>query len=192
MILAFHSIFSTYGFWLPNDPRGSWSDYVASWELFRYGPATKTDTRRSVAAAPHNRTLRKEAKQALKHPPVEFTGIQARAVAHGMGRAIDESGYLVFACAILPDQVHVVIGANPRCIRRIIGHLNGRATHALIEEGLWNDRDRPVWAEGGWNVYIDSVEYVHAAIQYVNANPEKEGKKRQHWSFVKPYAPYLI
>ena len=32
MILAYHSIFSMYGFWLPNDPRGSGSDYVASIE----------------------------------------------------------------------------------------------------------------------------------------------------------------
>src|SRR5256885_9336243 len=33
----------------PNDPRGSWSDFVRSWELFRYGPATKTTERRSLA-----------------------------------------------------------------------------------------------------------------------------------------------
>src|SRR5581483_11392251 len=54
MILAFHSIFSMYGFWLPNDPRGSGSDYIASWELFRFGPATKTNSRRSVAGVPHD------------------------------------------------------------------------------------------------------------------------------------------
>jgi hypothetical protein len=30
MILAFHAIFGAYGFWLPNDPRGSWSDFVGS------------------------------------------------------------------------------------------------------------------------------------------------------------------
>src|SRR4051812_43899841 len=33
MIVGYHVIFSTYGFWLPNDPRGSWSDFVGSWEL---------------------------------------------------------------------------------------------------------------------------------------------------------------
>ena len=35
MIIAYHVIFGMYGFWLPNDPRGSWSDFVAAWELFR-------------------------------------------------------------------------------------------------------------------------------------------------------------
>ena len=42
-VLAAHIIFTCYGFWLPNDPRGSWSEWVASWELLRYGKATKVD-----------------------------------------------------------------------------------------------------------------------------------------------------
>ena len=51
MLLGFHVILSAYGFWLPNDPRGSWSDFVWAWDLFRYGPATKVETRSSVAHA---------------------------------------------------------------------------------------------------------------------------------------------
>ena len=49
MILASHVIFSTYGFWLPNDPRGSWSDFVGNWELTRFGKATTVTTHRSLA-----------------------------------------------------------------------------------------------------------------------------------------------
>jgi hypothetical protein len=30
MIIAFHSIFTAYGFWLPKEPRGSRSDFVAA------------------------------------------------------------------------------------------------------------------------------------------------------------------
>jgi hypothetical protein len=48
MVLAYHVIFTAYGFWLPNDPRGSWSEWVGSWELLKFGRATKTDTRRAV------------------------------------------------------------------------------------------------------------------------------------------------
>ena len=44
MVLGYHLIMGTYGIWLPNDPRGSWSDFVGSRELFYFGPATKTDT----------------------------------------------------------------------------------------------------------------------------------------------------
>src|SRR5213595_3972453 len=79
-MLASHVVFGAYGFWLPNDPRGSWSDFVGAWELFRFGPATKVDTRASLANKPHDRDLRQSAKEALKYPPVQFSGVQARAI----------------------------------------------------------------------------------------------------------------
>src|SRR5690349_3226555 len=112
MVLAYHLILSFYGFWLPNDPRGSWSEWVASWDLFRYGPATKVDTDESVAHAPHDRIARQEAKKALRYPPVLLTGGQARAVARGFALACEEGGYETFACAILPDHVHLVLARH--------------------------------------------------------------------------------
>jgi hypothetical protein len=101
MVLAYHVICTAYGFWLPNDPRGSWSDFVGAWELFRFGRATKVDTRKSVARVPHDRTLRLKAKRSLKYKPVRFTGAQARAIGIGFGQAVTEGNYVVHACAIL-------------------------------------------------------------------------------------------
>src|SRR6266508_1226427 len=98
-VLAFHVIFGAYGFWLPNDPRGSWSDFVASWELFRFGPATKTTSRRSVARAAHDRKARLAAKQALKYPAVQLNGHQALAAIHGFKAASKESDYIIHACS---------------------------------------------------------------------------------------------
>src|SRR5438270_709844 len=109
MIVGYHVIFSVYGFWLPNDPRGSWSDFVGSWDLFRYGPATKTTERRSLAYRAHDRAARLAAKGALKYPAVEFTGLQARAVARGFAAYVARAGLPVWACAILPDHVHLVV-----------------------------------------------------------------------------------
>jgi REP element-mobilizing transposase RayT len=186
MILAYHSIFGMYGFWLPNDPRGSGSDYVASWKLFRYGPATKTDSRRSVAHRPLPPNWQREAKTALQYPPAIVTGRQALAISRGFATAAGEGPYRVYACAILPEHVHLVIGAGPRRIRQIVGHLRSRATHVLRQQQLWDD-DRPLWGEHGWNVYLESVAAVERAIRYVYNNPLKEGKKRQNWSFVVPF-----
>ena len=110
-VLAYHVIFGTYGFWLPNDPRGSWSDFVAAWELFLAGgPATKTDSRRSVAAKPHDVQARLRTKNALKLHPVVFNGHQALAVATGFVRKAAASKYVIHACSILPQHVHLVIG----------------------------------------------------------------------------------
>src|SRR5207244_2097703 len=108
MVIGYHVIFSAYGFWLPNDPRGSWSDFVGSWELFRYGKATKTAETCSLAYRRHDREARVAAKKALKYPPVCFTGLQARAVGNGFASYVAKAGLVVRACAILPDHVHMV------------------------------------------------------------------------------------
>src|SRR5438132_2926096 len=83
VVLGYHIIFTAYGFWLPNDPRGSWSDFVASWELCLHGRSTKTDKKRSLAAVPHDVNKRRAAKMALSRHPVRFTGPQAQSIGHG-------------------------------------------------------------------------------------------------------------
>ncbi len=187
--LAYHVIFGTYGFWLPNDPRGSWSKYVASWELLRFGRATEVQTGRSLASVPHDQERRQAAKLALKYPPVQLSGRQALAVIRGFDRALQESGYVVHACSILPDHVHMVIADFPRRVRRIVGHFKARATQQLIAEGLWLGDGRPVWAEHSWTVFLNAPSEVTGAIAYVEDNPPREGKRRQRWSFVTPYVP---
>jgi len=195
MIYAHHCILGFYGFWLPNDPRGSGSDYIASWELFRYGPATKTTSRRSVAHQPHDHALRLAAKSALQHPPVELTGEQAVVVAEGFRQAIEEAGYRIHALAILPEHLHAVICWHPREIRLIVSHLRAKATRALRDLGKppFSRGARtalalqPVWGEHGWNVALDDLKSVDRAVRYVEANPQKEGKPRQHWSLVVPF-----
>jgi REP element-mobilizing transposase RayT len=187
MVLAYHCIFGTYGFWLPNDPRGSGSDYIASWELLRYGPATKTRTRRSVANRPHDRAARQEAKHALRYPPVELTGQQALTATQGFTWAAEEGDYSIHACAVLPDHVHLVIGRHSREVRLIVGHFKARATRLLRLRGPWHADDRPVWGEHGWNVFLNDADSIDHAIQYVADNPPKEGKPVQSWSFVRDF-----
>jgi REP element-mobilizing transposase RayT len=189
MILAHHCIFSMYGFWLPNDPRGSGSDYIAAWDLFRYGPATKTNSRKSVAARPHDRAWRMRAKEVLKYPPVKLTGIQAVTIVKGFRKACEEGDYKIHALSVLPDHIHLVVGRHQRWIRQIVGHLKSRATRALKEHGLWFADNRPVWGEHGWNVFLDNITAVERAIRYVEQNPIKEGKKPQTWSLVTPFDP---
>src|SRR3954466_16424088 len=125
MILGSHVIFGAYGFWLPNDPRGSWSDFVGSWELRRYGPATKTDETRSLAARAHDQNQRLQAKLALRYPPVEFTGIQARAIGRGFAEYVERSGLTVWACAILPDHVHLVLARFRLDVEQVVIQLKG-------------------------------------------------------------------
>lgn len=195
MLLGFHVIFSTYGYWLPNDPRGSWSDWIRNWEMLRYGAATKVDTRESVAGVKHDVALRKRAKEALAYPEVFLTGAQAQAVGIGFRTAVAETDYAILACSIMPQHVHLVIGPHARDIDRIVGHLKSRATQQLNLQGIHplagykqSDGTTPSpWCRNCWKVFIFSQRHLRDAIRYVEENPLKEGKPRQHWSFVQRY-----
>lgn len=192
MVIAWHGIITAYGFWLPNDPRGSWSDFVRSWELLvAGGPATKTDDRRSLAKKPHDRRKRLEAKRALKYSPVEFTGEQALAIAHGFNRTIWDSEYVILACSIMPKHAHVVVARHEHLAERILGHLKARATQELLKEGLHpfeqyrrdSGRFPSVWASRAWKVFLDDIEDVRRAVRYAKNNPLKDGLPEQNWSF---------
>jgi len=195
MVLGTHLILTAYGFWLPNDPRGSWSDFVGSWKLFRFGRATRVYTRRSLAATPHDRAKRMEAKQALAYPAVRFTGRQARTIGRGFGKYARRSGLTVWACAILAEHVHLVLGRHRLHADQLQIQLKAAGTRRLNREGLHplapyakaGRRPPTPWTRGKWAVFLDTPAAVRDAVTYVEDNPLREGLSRQRWSFVTPY-----
>ena len=78
-------------------------------------------------------------------------------------------------------------------VEQLVIQLKSAATRQLEREGIhpmapWKregERVLKCWARGEWKVYLDP-EDVLRAIQYVEDNPLKEGKKRQNCSFVVP------
>ena len=192
MVLAYHLIISAYGFWLPNDDRGSWSDFVRSYDLYLAGgPATKVTTRRSVAARPSDPDHRGANREALKYPPVRFDEAQRQVIAAGFATAMDEYNYTCHACAILPDHAHFVIARHTRTIEQVRDHLKSRATRALNEAGLnpmsrYPPKPSP-WARKGWQVYLNEPADVVRTMRYVEENPIKAGLPRQEWPFVTAY-----
>jgi REP element-mobilizing transposase RayT len=194
-MLAAHVIFGAYGFWLPNDPRGSWSTFVGSWELFRYGAATKTVETRSLASRQHDAALRVAAKKSLARPAVMFDGVQARAIGRGFATYAERAGLKALACAILPNHVHLVLASHRLSPKQLVIQMKGEATGQLVAEGIHpferlprkNGRAPKCFAVGGWTVYLDTVEDVQRAVRYVEENPAKEGLRPQRWGFVTKY-----
>jgi REP element-mobilizing transposase RayT len=139
--------------------------------------------------------LRLAAKKALRYPPVQFTGVQAVAIAQGFATALTEHDYVVHALAILPDHVHLVMAWHPRHIDEISAHLKAKATSSLAKKGLHplarfagkNGRVPSPWARNHWCPFITSERHMRIAIRYVQANPVKAGYKPQRWSLVAPY-----
>jgi REP element-mobilizing transposase RayT len=195
MVLGYHLIITAYGFWLPNDPRGSWSTFVGSWELLRFGPATKVDTRRSVAARPHDVQLRLAAKKALKYPDVHFNDAQMRTIARSFADWAQHHGATIWACAIMPEHTHFVVARHHYKVEQIANLLKGASTRALIADGLHplamfvqaGERPPKAWAQNQWKVFLDSPEDIRRSIRYVENNPIKEGRERQRWEWVTEY-----
>jgi len=180
---------------LPNDPRGSNSDLVRAPHLVPFGKATKVENRRNVAREPHDYRLRQEAKRAMLYPAVEFTGAQALSVGRGFGTAARKNGYVIYACAILPRHIHLVIRPHRYRIEQVVNLLKGAATRQLLHDGLHRlaeYRDRrgripsPFQEECG-HEFLYTVDDMWRAIKYVRDNPLKEKKPVQRWSFVMPY-----
>lgn len=196
-VLAYHVVFYTYGFWLPNDPRGSNSSVVWAPHLQNFGDATKVIDKRSHASDRHNRNLRFAAKRALLYPFVRFSGVQTRAVARGFASCVERTGAIVHACSILPDHVHMVIARHRYEVEKLVTLLKQDATRQLSAERLHplatykNVRGTipSPWGASCRKVFLDADHEIVGRVQYVEENPLKQGKPTQHWSFVTPYNP---
>lgn len=195
-MLGLHLIFTTYGFWPPNDPRGSGSTDVRAAHIFDAGgPATKVHTTHSVASVPHDFQIRRAIKEALKYPPVRLTGLQAQTVGKGFADICRKVDLTIHACAILPDHVHVVVAAHRfdgdeiiACLKRAgTRALNDAGQHPLAEYSRVSGKHPSPWAGSGWKVFLNSSTEMWGRIQYVDENPEKAGFRRQRWSCVTPY-----
>ena len=197
MIHGYHVILPAYGFWLPNDPRGSWSDFVGRWELVRFGRTTKSLARRELLElTAEEQRQREAARMSLAYPAVQFSGLQAREIAQGFANQSVTSSYTVWACAILPEHTHLVIARHTYKVEQKANLLKGAATRRLIDANMHplaafakpDQRPPRMWAEHQWKVFLDSEAAIENAIAYVNRNPLEKGKPPQHWSFVTPFA----
>ncbi|MFI4860147.1 MAG: transposase [Phycisphaerales bacterium JB063] len=197
MVLAYHLVLTAYGFWLPNDPRGSYSDFVRSFDLYQAaGKATKVSTRRSVAHHAHDPIARERAKQALARKPVVFTGQQARTVALGFADYCTSNSRPCLACAVMPDHAHLVLQRTDLPIEKQAEQLKARATaflnkaqlHPFQDHPLPNGRTPTPWARKHWSVFLRDDASILRAIQYVEQNPIKAGYKPQHYDWVTPFS----
>jgi REP element-mobilizing transposase RayT len=196
MIHGYHVIMPHYGFWLPNDPRGSWSEFVGSWELARFGKTTRHLEQKSLSQlSPAELAHREKIRRSLRYPPVQLTGRQALSVAAGFRQQAEKSQYTIWACAILPEHTHLVLARHRYKVETMVNLLKGSGTrqlmvdnqHPMICYAKPGQSLPPLWARQAWKVYLDSEQQIENAIAYVYENPIKEGKRAQNWKWVTPF-----
>ncbi len=189
MVAAHHLIWTAYGWWLPNDPRGSSShvirqDIIAELGELHYG-------RKKVQ--PSGKLLRKfydQARLVLKHELRTFSAEETGIIAAGFADVIREQRYTCYACAIMPDHVHVLIRKHKHLAEDMIANLQDRSWERIIESKR-RSSDHPVWGGPGWKVFLDTCEDIERTVRYVRDNPLKIGQPVQSFDFVKEYDGWL-
>ncbi len=98
----------------------------------------------------------------------------------GFGEQVRKSAYVAYACCVMPDHVHLVLGRGSYPVEQMVNLLKGAATRRLAI-------GRSPWAQGLWKVFLNTAQDIERAIGYVEDNPIRAGLKGQRWSFVIPY-----
>jgi len=185
IVIAYHLIWTGYGWWLPNDPRGSTSRTVASDVIAELGELHYG--RRKVQPASHEvRHFRERATRVLKFSLKELDLQEICAVADAFSEVVSEQRYTCYACAIMPDHVHLLIRKHKHKAEEMIQEFQHLSRLRLRNSGVVGP-DHPVWGGPGWKVFLDHPDAVRRTIRYIEENPVKWRLPRQQWTFVKPY-----
>jgi len=185
VIIAHHVIWTAYGWWFPNDPRGSMSRTIRSDPIADLGEIHHGRKRVQPASA-DLRAFYQHAQEALVHPLLEFAATERQVIADSFAGAITLHRYTCTACAIMPDHVHILIRKHRDRPEEMIVRLQEASARVLRERKL-RPANHPVWGGPGWTVFLDLPEEVWRTIHYINGNPAKLGLPAQGCEFVKEY-----
>lgn len=146
-VIAYHLMWTTYGWWLPNDPRGSTSRTIRSDLIAELGEL-HFGRKKLQPAGGEIRAFYTQAGASLKHPLLKFSPAEFPIVAAAIGAAIEENGYACYAAAVMPDHVHVVIRKHRDLGEAMVERIQTLSRKRLVEAGL-RQGEHPVWTRGG-------------------------------------------
>ncbi len=185
MIIGHHLMWTAYGCWLPNDPRGSMSRHVAIELISGLGEhhyGRKQDQPRSHQL----RQFYDQAKHILTHELLTFEPEDIAILACSFARTIKTEKYTCYACALMPDHVHMLIRKHRDRAEDMIAKLQAASRKAL-RDAKRRSLEHPVWGGPGWKVFQNTSRHMRTTIEYIRQNPVKISRPIQEWDFVTPY-----
>jgi REP element-mobilizing transposase RayT len=185
LVIAYHLIWTGYGFWLPNDPRGSTSHNIRDkkiaelgrWHFGRYKKQPSSEVIRE---------FQRKAAAVLKYPLLKFNQPEIKEITDAFADIINRQRYTCYACAIMPDHVHILIRKHKHTAEEMIENLQESSRLRLSEVNL-RSCDHPIWGGEGWKVFLYHPSEVRKIIRYIEDNPVKWGLPWQKWPFVVAY-----
>jgi REP element-mobilizing transposase RayT len=185
LVIAHHLIWTGYGHWLPNDPRGGGSNTVGDPHIAALGEPHFGRKKEQ----PPGRVVREfyeQAKGILKFPLLEFGLEEIEMIGEAFAAVMQQQRYTCYACAIMPDHVHMLIRKHKQQASEMIDTFQDGAWERLHATRRY-DPDHPLWTTGGWKRFLFTPNEVRQVIGYIERNPDERGLPRQRWPFVKEY-----
>jgi REP element-mobilizing transposase RayT len=132
-----------------------------------------------------------QSRDILKHPVLTFDDDEIAMVGKTIGEVVAERGYTCYACAVMPDHVHLLIRRHRDKAEQMIEHFQAATRATLIDAGK-RSPTHPVWTAGpGWKTFINTRSDFEREIEYIRQNPVKIGRPEQTWEFVQPYKGWM-
>jgi len=191
MIIGHHLIWTAYGWWLPNDPRGSMSRELRNDALIDLGDLHYGRKR----IQPANREITRfyaQAAESLKFNLLKFSADEVAAIAESFASTIQRRNYTCYACAIMPEHIHLLIRRHRDMPEAMIEAFQEDSRSAILGlKSKGRGIDHPVWGGPGWKVFLDTPLDIRRIVRYIENNPIKIGLPKQVCSFVKPYDGWI-
>lgn len=186
IVIAHHIMWTCYGWWLPNDLRGSTSTVIRNDVLKQLGELHYG--RKQVQPASRDiRAFYARAKDLLQDELLTFAPTHFENVARCFEATITRHAYTCYACVVMPDHVHLLIRKHKHLAEEMIENFQRESVAPLIELGI-RPAHHQVWSQGGgWKVFLDHPDAVRRAIGYIERNPLPWRLPAQRYDFVQAY-----
>jgi REP element-mobilizing transposase RayT len=157
---------TTYGTWLPGDPRGS----VASVRT-KPGPRREHD-QPGTPFEPEMPGLHAASERRMKGPPVLLSAEQAEVLLAQFRQTAEYRQWVLLGVAIMANHVHLVVGLPEQtAAETAVRDLKAYGSRALSTQ--WGRPESGTWwaAGGGSRRWLRSDSAVRGAIEYLRKQP---------------------
>ena len=150
---------TSYGTWLPGDPRG----YVSN-TLREDGAFESKRNQRSTPYSRNDPTTFAAARRIQKHNTVWLNTAQALTTAEALKKAAQERNWFIIRAAIMANHIHTLTTNCPDdgpAVRRIFkGVTSAELSDKAGRPGRW-------WTRGGSNRYLHDQSAINAVECYI-------------------------
>ena len=185
IVIAHHLVWTIYGVWLPNDPRGSSSHRVASDVIAELGEL-HFGRKQVQPAGWAVRDFQQKAAEVLRFGVLSLGLPEIDIIAAAIDESISTEKYTCYACAIMPDHVHILVRKHKHEAEQMIATFQ-QSSRLRLRNAYPKMTTHPIWGGPGWKVFLDHPDDIRRTITYIERNPIQWRLPRQDWPFVKPY-----